>query len=67
MQITINGKITEVKENSTIVEVISAFKNINIEDIVVEYNGHIIDNNIFNKTIVKKGDTIEVVSFVCGG
>jgi thiamine biosynthesis protein ThiS len=33
----------------------------------VEINGNIVDPNLFNKTLLRDGDKVEIVSFVGGG
>lgn len=42
-------------------------ENYRMERIVVEINGNIIPKNFYAETLLKDGDTVEVVSFVGGG
>lgn len=67
MEITINGSKSKVEENSSLMDILSMFKVLSVEDVVVEYNGKIIEKNLFETTIVRENDSIEVVSFVGGG
>ena len=64
--ITLNGQKTEIKDGMTILSLLEehAFR---INLIAVEYNGKIVRKDEYGKTVIKDGDTIEVVSFMGGG
>lgn len=69
MIITINGKETELSENSartidSLLEELDVSQRIYV---TVEHNGDILDRPAFDSTIVKNGDTIEFLYFMGGG
>lgn len=66
MQITINGKQTDVKEAVTITQLLSDLK-VDRQQVAVEQNLTIIPRSQFDTTLIKAGDTIELVEFVGGG
>lgn len=66
MNITINGKVETLEENTTILDFIK-LKGLNPENVAVEYNLNIVKNEEWSKTILKENDNLEVLSFVGGG
>ncbi len=66
MKITLNGQVKEFPSTPNLENIIGQFcKNKN--PVIAELNGEIIKNPQWEKTIIKEGDTIELVSFVGGG
>jgi len=66
MKITLNGQVIELPNAQYLQNVVKRFctdKN----PVIAELNGEIIKNPLWEKTIIKEGDTIELVSFVGGG
>ena len=63
--IRINGNDITA-DGKTVVEYLES-ENYKMERIVVEINGNIIPKSTYAETILKDGDTVEVVSFVGGG
>lgn len=63
--ITLNGKEKDYAD-ITVEELLAreGYQNIRV---AIEINGEIIKRNSFEKTLIKAGDKIEVVSFVGGG
>ena len=53
-------------DGKTVAEYLES-ENYRMERIVVEINGNIIPKNSYVETLLKDGDTVEVVSFVGGG
>lgn len=53
-------------DGKTVAEYLES-ENYRMERIVVEINGNIIPKNSYTETLLKDGDTVEVVSFVGGG
>ncbi len=53
-------------DGKTVAEYLES-ENYRKERIVVEINGNIISKSTYAETILKDGDTVEVVSFVGGG
>ncbi len=66
MIIKINGKKEDVKEKTTLWELIKD-KKINSATIAVEYNQKIIPKEEFDKIILKDKDKLEILTFVGGG
>ena len=66
MQIKINGREEEFKDASTL-EILAEQKQLIKNNIVMEVNGNIIPLEQWPETALKKGDIIEIISFVGGG
>lgn len=64
--ITINGEQKELSQDMVLQRLLEQ-EGYDIRRIAVEINGEIVSKTLFNDTIVKSGDSIEVVSFVGGG
>lgn len=67
MQITANGKPTEVTGGITIEELLREQKVATPEYVSVELNGEILDRENFATTIVLEGDKVEFLYFMGGG
>lgn len=65
MQVKINGKQEDVKENS-ILELLKA-RNVEPEMVSVELNSQILDKKDYAATSIKDGDIIEFLYFMGGG
>ena len=65
MRIKLNGKVEEVREIS-LTELLSA-KNIEPRLVSVEINESPVDQEQFPKTVLKEGDSVEVLFFMGGG
>lgn len=61
----INGK-EQAANGKTVVDIINEM-NIDIRTIAVELNEEIVSKADYDKTTLKDGDVLEVVSFVGGG
>lgn len=66
MNIRVNGQIENVEHNTTIIDILNQ-KSLNPENVVVEYNLNIVKSDLWNNTILKENDSLEVLSFVGGG
>ncbi len=66
MNIRVNGQIESVEHNTTIIDILNQ-KSLNPENVVVEYNLNIVKSDLWNNTILKENDSLEVLSFVGGG
>lgn len=64
--IKINGKTTEIKEPLTIRGLLEE-KGIKPGEIVIQYNGDIIDKNRWPEILLKENDELEILRFVGGG
>lgn len=66
MKITLNGKTRELTNALNLENIVGQFcKDKN--PVIAELNGEIIKNLLWEETLIKEGDTIELVSFVGGG
>ena len=66
MRIKINGSEQEINGIETLEE-LAAVKKLIKNNIVMELNREIIPKEQWPKTVLKKGDLLEIVSFVGGG
>ena len=66
MNISLNGKETEIKKSMTISELIRQ-KNLKPEKLVIEYNREILSREKWSDTVLEDGDKIEMLGFVGGG
>ena len=66
MRIKINGTEQEIDGAETLEE-LAAMKKLIKNNIVMELNREIIPKEQWPKTALKKGDLLEIVSFVGGG
>tara|TARA_B100001996_G_scaffold269831_1_gene211060 strand:+ start:266 stop:484 length:219 start_codon:yes stop_codon:yes gene_type:complete len=66
IKITVNGKISRIKEDLTLSSYVKKLK-ISIKKVAVELNEEIIDKNKLSKIKLKNNDKIEIVHFIGGG
>ena len=66
MNIFINGKVSEVKKNINIQDILK-MNNISDENIVVEINRTIISKMYWDDTRIEENDKIEIITAVGGG
>ena len=66
MNIFINGKVSEVKKNINIQDILR-MNNISDENIVVEINRTIISKMYWDNTRIEENDKIEIITAVGGG
>jgi thiamine biosynthesis protein ThiS len=66
IKINLNGKLTEITENSSILDLINNF-GFDIKKIAIEKNLEIIFPNQYSSEIIKTGDEIEMIHFIGGG
>lgn len=65
MKVYINGNANEVTAQ-TVTELLQA-KKLNFARVVIEHNGKILPQDLWEKTQIKNEDVFEIVSFVGGG
>lgn len=66
MLVTVNGKPVEVKEGSTLADLLDNLQ-ITREFVAVELNLDIIPKTAYDSRALASGDVIEIVQFVGGG
>jgi len=66
MNIFINGKVSEVKKNINIQDILR-MNNISDKNIVVEINRTVISKMYWDDTRIEENDKIEIITAVGGG
>ena len=66
MQIILNGQQKEFINQENLNGVICQLCK-DSHPVIAEVNGHIIKNTLWDKTLLKDGDTVELINFVGGG
>ncbi len=66
MEIKVNGKVESIAETLSIEDFL-AVKNINPEQVVVEYNRNILKHEQLHEIALSDGDSLEILQFVGGG
>ena len=66
MQITLNGDAHEIAGPLTVAELLAGL-NIDARRVAVEHNLVVLKRPMFETTIVRAGDSVEIVNFVGGG
>ena len=66
MLVVVNGKETQVADNTSVDEVIHAL-GLKAERVAVELNHRIIKRGQWTSTALSEGDRVEIVHFVGGG
>lgn len=66
MNIFFNGKEIDIKENLTLSDFINE-KKLNVKTIVCELNLEIVKKEDYNKTFLKEGDKLEIITIMGGG
>lgn len=66
MQIILNGQIKEIKEESTMLDLLNEL-NIKQEAIVAEINLDIPEKDQYARIILQENDKIELIRFLGGG
>lgn len=64
--VRVNGEEFPFREGMNVQELLEEM-DFDETKIAVEYNGDILPKNDYDKTVLKEGDVLEVVSFVGGG
>jgi len=66
MNVTINGKATELSDVKTVADLIRA-RGLKTTLVAVEQNGSVVPRGEFESKPVEEGDELEIVHFVGGG
>ena len=66
MTITLNGDPFELVEPLTIADLLARL-NLDPRRVAVEHNLVIVKRAVYDSTVVREGDTVEVINFVGGG
>ncbi len=66
MNVTINGKATQLSDVRTIADLVR-MRGLKTSLVAVEQNGNIVPRSDFESKPVEEGDELEIVHFVGGG
>lgn len=66
MKVKINGQVSELNLSLSIGQLLEA-KGINPGEVVVQYNGEIVEKETWPTTMMKDCDELEILRFVGGG
>lgn len=70
MEIILNGEKTTISSQENLMSYIKGLGvqwKIELEGAVVLLNNDIVKKDVWNETLIKEGDSLEVLSFVSGG
>ncbi len=67
MKLTINGEIKLLQGESKTLDLVIKELNYNPQTIVIEFNGTIINRDMWSGQKVQNGDNLEIVTIVGGG
>lgn len=66
IRLIINGENRELKKDATLADLLEEMGT-SSERVAVELNLRILDKQEYDRTILKDGDRLEIISFVGGG
>ncbi len=66
MKVVVNGAEKEVRIGMPVSELLQEFQ-VPLTRVAVERNRRIVPPDLYEKTLLEEGDTLEIVSFVGGG
>ncbi|MDE2180231.1 MAG: sulfur carrier protein ThiS [candidate division NC10 bacterium] len=66
VELTVNGKKLEVTDGATIIALLDKLE-INPLRVAVQLNQSIIKRELYERTALKAGDTLEIITFMAGG
>ncbi|OGX37316.1 MAG: thiamine biosynthesis protein ThiS [Omnitrophica WOR_2 bacterium RIFCSPHIGHO2_02_FULL_68_15] len=66
MVITVNGEARQVPDGATVSDVLASF-GVNPQLVAVEVNLDILRRGQYPETVLRSGDTVEIVQMVGGG
>lgn len=66
VELTVNGKALEVTDGATITVLLEQLQ-INPLRVAVQLNQRIIKRELYERTVLCAGDTLEVMTFMAGG
>lgn len=66
MQLTVNGKARTVADDATITRLLEELQ-VNPLRVAVQLNERIIKRELYERTPLQAGDTLEIITFMAGG
>lgn len=66
MELTVNGKKRTVTDGATITVLLEELR-INPLRVAVQLNQQVIKRELYERTLLQAGDTLEIITFMAGG
>jgi thiamine biosynthesis protein ThiS len=66
MNITVNGQPRDVADGTTISALIECY-HLTPDKVAIEYNRRLLKTELYDSTILRDSDIVEIVTFVGGG
>ncbi|HWQ70662.1 MAG TPA: sulfur carrier protein ThiS [Patescibacteria group bacterium] len=66
VQLTVNGKTRTAADDATITRLLEELQ-INPLRVAVQLNERIIKRELYERTLLQAGDTLEIITFMAGG
>lgn len=66
LKITINGQPFNCYSSMSIEDVL-IYLNVNLHQVIIEYNRQVVNSLDFNHILVQEGDSLEIITIVGGG
>ncbi len=66
MHVTLNGKPTTLAEGATVRSLLDGLELAPVR-VAVEINEDLVPRRTFDRTVIREGDIVEIVTFVGGG
>ncbi|MDD5559943.1 sulfur carrier protein ThiS [Candidatus Methylomirabilis sp.] len=66
MELTVNGKTFETTDGATVTTLLEELQ-INSLRVAVQLNQQIIKRELYERTALQAGDTLEIITFMAGG
>lgn len=66
MLVKVNGSETEIRDNSSVRELLQS-RNLKNDRVIIELNGEIIRREQWESRIVNPGDRLEIIQIIGGG
>ncbi len=66
MHVTLNGKPTTLAEGATVRSLLDGLELAPVR-VAVEINEYLVHRRTFDRTVIREGDIVEIVTFVGGG
>ena len=66
MELTVNGKKLEATDGATIITLLEEVQ-INPLRVAVQLNQRIVKRELYERTALQAGDTLEIITFMAGG
>lgn len=66
MELTVNGKMLEATDGATVTTLLEELQ-INPLRVAIQLNQQIIKRELYERTALQAGDTLEIITFMAGG